>query len=99
MAMSLILLADEVAVLCTEKLLIPLPSWSLPRVCPYPVVQEEQQYCICSKVICFHNTQTVCVGRVGNMLQRRCVVGLKDQEGFPSGSAMLRRELHPPWGL
>lgn len=60
MAMPLILLADEVAVLYVEeKLLILLPSWSLQRVCPYILrYRRSNNIVICSKVICFHNTQT-----------------------------------------
>lgn len=43
MAMPPILLAAGAAVLhVEEKLLILLPSWSMPRVCLYPSLQQEQ---------------------------------------------------------
>ena len=99
MAMPLILLADEVAVLCVEeKLLILLPSWSRGGFALYPLLQEEQRYCTCSKVICFHNTKPSALAIWGPCSNAGVWWGLSDWEGFPSGSAMLR-ELHPPWGL
>ena len=95
MAMPLILLADGVAVLrAEEKLLILLPSWSLPRVCPYPLLREEQQYCTCSKVICFHNKPTICSGHLGNVLKCRCVVGAERPGGIPVGLCDAESLLH-----
>lgn len=41
--------------LCRGEAFNPAPLLEPWWVCHYPSLQEEQQYCICSKVICFHN--------------------------------------------
>lgn len=98
MAMALILLADEVAVpLCRGEAFNPASFLEPIKGLPLSFVQEEQQDCVCSKIICFHNTQIICFVHLGTTLQCRCVVEAEELGGIPI--RLSRSELLPPWGL
>lgn len=100
MAMPLILLADEVAVLCAEeKLLILLPSWSLGGFALILCCRRSNNIVLAPKSLISTIYKPSALAVWGTCSNAGVWCGLTDWEGFPSGFAMLRRELLPPWGL